>query len=288
MADLNNYYCQRNKRYLEEPLGKGVGGSTIYNFGCYFVSLCRQLDVDPIKFNTLLLKYDLWDNENYIKVSELSAKLPTLFKSYKMQDSFSMDEFGAWCSDKNIIAVCKVSALAIGGTGTHFVGEEKRDGANAIIFDPYYGDIIKVADRYGKYGNIKSMRIFYLQDNWKEELNKLLGTNQSSTINEGNNMADELMQITKADFNKLRKNSETLDAIASLLGLAKDLDANNYLEAIKSRTKTVTEIKEVEVPVEVVKEVHAVDIDKYEDNGIRIEEQITPNMKRITNYTRKA
>ncbi len=43
-----------------------------------------------------------------------------------------------------------------------------------------------------------------------------------------------------------------------------------------------------EVPVEVIKEVNVVDMSKYEDNGVKIEEQISPSMKKITNYARKA
>ena len=174
MSNFNDIYCQRNARYLNEQLGKGVGGTTIYGYGCYFMSLCRQLEEDPLLINKLFLDYGLWTNQNYIDVSELANKLPSVFKMYKYQDNFTMDQFGAWCSDENIIAVCKVNAAAIGGSGTHFVGEERRDGVNAVIFDPYYGDIIRVADRYNDYGNILSMRIFYLQDNWKVALKQLL------------------------------------------------------------------------------------------------------------------
>lgn len=103
------------------------------------------------------------------------------------------------------------------------------------------------------------------------------------------------MEIDTVTFNKLVKNSSSLDAIADHLKVERNADASKYIEAIKAQvrveTKTVEKIVEkiVEAPAkEVIKEVHVVDLKKYEDNGIVIEEQISPNMKRITNYARKA
>lgn len=102
------------------------------------------------------------------------------------------------------------------------------------------------------------------------------------------------MEIDTVTFNKLVKNSSSLDAIADHLKIERNADASRYIEAIKAQvkveTKTVEKIveKQVEVPKEVVKEVHVVDLKKYEDNGVVIEEQLSPNMKRITNYARKA
>lgn len=184
---LNNTYCQRNSRYKNAPLGKGIGGSTIYYFGCYFMSLCRELGVDPIKFNEFLVDFGLWDDSNYIKVDQLASKLPGIFKEYFRKDDFTMEEWQSWCDDNNVISVCKVDARGIGGTGTHFVGEEGRDGNNSIVFDPWYGDIIKVAERYGKLGNILSLRIFVLNPNWKENIKKYLGLTSSEP--ESSNMS---------------------------------------------------------------------------------------------------
>ena len=63
-------------------------------------------------------------------------------------------------------------------------------------------------------------------------------------INEGGNMADEMMQISKADFEKLRKNSESLDAIAGYLKLDPNLNAVKYIEKI---TKLEIELAELKV-----------------------------------------
>jgi len=103
-------------------------------------------------------------------------------------------------------------------------------------------------------------------------------------------MADELMQITKADFAKLMKNSESLDKIALLLGLDKNLDADKYIEAINARTKTVTEIKEVikevEVPVEKIVYKDNPNLADWEKNGL-VTEQIIDGIKYLTNYKKK-
>lgn len=184
---LNNYYCQRNNRYKNAPLGKGVGGSTIYYFGCYFVSLCRELGVDPLVFNKVLVDLGLWDDSNYIKVDQLASKLPDIFQEYFRKDDFTMEEWQGWCDNSNVVAIAKVDARGIGGSGTHFVAETSRDGNNAIIFDPWYGDIIKVADRYGKLGNILSLRIFVLNSKWKENIKKYGGLNTSQP--ESSNMS---------------------------------------------------------------------------------------------------
>lgn len=271
MANLNDTYCQRNSRYLQSPLGKGVGGSTIYYYGCYFVSLCRQLGVDPILFNQALVDRGCWNNDNYIIVDQLAKKFPEVFAGFAQQDSFTLDEYQAWCIDANIIAVCKVDARGIGGTGTHFVGEEKRDGVNALIWDPWYGDIIKVASRYNSYGNILSMRIFNLAQGWREAVKPYLSnTPQGAPMTMYTMKSGKQVDLANLDSDKVLAN--VYDEVINQGIYVKKVDVQAQIDsAVTSKTEslqkelnerpTITVTKEVPVEhivektVEVVKEV---------------------------------
>lgn len=174
MSDLTNFYCQRNPRYLNSPIGKGVGGSDLYHYGCYFISLCRKLNVDPIVLNAYMVSIGLWDDNNYILVDKLAQKMPTVFKEFYYTSDFTIEQYEMVVNKQNIAVICQVSAVAIGGTGTHFVQGTKRDGFNAVVFDPWFGDEIKVATRYGNYGNILQLKVFGMVDNWQVNLKNLL------------------------------------------------------------------------------------------------------------------
>lgn len=172
-------FKQTEAKYKSVLMGFGTG--SIHDFGCYLVSLCNGLltkgyTFTPESLNDLLKKNNAWIGEfrNYIDVDRLDDILPDIFKKYEKIEPWSdMAQLAGYLT-AGCVVVAKVDARGIGGSGTHFVLVTKIDGANVMIFDPWYGDEIKVASRYSKYGNILSLRVFYvvakggtvMPDNW--------------------------------------------------------------------------------------------------------------------------
>lgn len=155
-------------KYKTVMLGNGKG--SIYDFGCYLVSLVEGLNTKGYNFSiegfNESLKYKkCWVGEfqNYIDVDNIATKYPEIFKSFKKVTTWpSNDQLNAWLSG-NYVVVCQVDAKGIGGSGTHFVVLKEMQGATAIVGDPWFGDVKPVTLRYGKLGNILSLRVFEIK-----------------------------------------------------------------------------------------------------------------------------
>lgn len=146
----------------------GFGDGSIYDYGCYLVSLCNGLNqkgysFTPESLNDLLKTKNAWIGEfrNYIDVANLDNYLPDIFGGEFQQIEPWNDVPSTQDLLKNdLVVVCKVNAVGIGGVGTHFVLLVGIDGKVAVIHDPYTGKTEKVTVRYGKLGNILGLRIF--------------------------------------------------------------------------------------------------------------------------------
>lgn len=155
-------------KYKTVKLGNGSG--SIYDFGCYLVSLVEGLNTKGYNFSiegfNEALKYNkCWTGEfqNYIDVDNIATKYPEIFKSFKKVTTWpSNDQLSSWLSGSYVV-VCQVDAKGIGGSGTHFVVLKEMQGATAIVGDPWYGDVKPVTLRYGKLGNILSLRVFEIK-----------------------------------------------------------------------------------------------------------------------------
>lgn len=156
-------YYQRHDRYQAAPLGRGVGGATIGRYGCYLLSLARGLALDPLVLNQELLNRKLWDNNNYIVVSQLATHWSEKFLSFRTCRWQTISYWRELIDNPSMIVLAKVSAKGIGGTGSHFVQGVGYHGANAMIYDPWHDDIIKVAQRYNRWDNITGLRIFHIK-----------------------------------------------------------------------------------------------------------------------------
>ena len=162
------YYLQRDDQWKLKRLGFGSG--TIGSYGCYLTALASGLtrfgwDFDPGTLNDYLKSKDLYTGEfrNYIDVENIAAVLPDMFLGFEKiepwDDMSQLENF----LDGNYVVVAKVSAVGIGGTGTHFVLVDDTSGPNAIIHDPWTGEYQPVATRYGSLGNILGLRVFNIK-----------------------------------------------------------------------------------------------------------------------------
>lgn len=159
-------------KYKTIMLGNGKG--SIYDFGCYLVSLVEGLNTKGWnftveEFNDILKEKNCWvgEFENYIDVDNIAKKYPEVFKSFYKTDEWpSTEQLNTWING-NFVVVCKVNAAGIGGTGTHFVVLKGWNGKVATVGDPWFGTIDPVTLHYGKLGNILSLRVFEI--NLKEE-----------------------------------------------------------------------------------------------------------------------
>lgn len=158
-------YKQTEEYYKTQYLGFGTG--SIYNYGCYLVSLCNGLNqfghtFTPKTLNEALKADKLFTGEykNYIDVGRLSTEWPDVFTSFKHIEPWNDMDTLNWYLSRDYVVVAKVDARGIGGSGTHFVYVVDTEGINAIIHDPWFGDTIPVKDRYNGWGNILGLRVF--------------------------------------------------------------------------------------------------------------------------------
>lgn len=196
----------------------GYGTGSIYDFGCYLVSLVEGLvskgyAFSSEGFNEILKSKGLWTGEfkNYIDVDNISKRYPEVFKSFQKLDTWpSNDQLNTWING-NFVVVCKVDARGIGGTGTHFVVLKGMDGNTAIIGDPWTGTIDKVTLRYSKYGNILSLRVFEIVQ--RQELMTALTHFNVKTEQELIEMVDRELAFLKSER---ETNSRLTEDIAKL------------------------------------------------------------------------
>jgi hypothetical protein len=148
----------------------GYGSGSIFDYGCYLVSLVDGLVSHGYAFtiegfNEILKAKGLWVGpyRNYIDVDNIAAKYPEIFTSFHQVNTWpSNDQLNTWING-NFVVVCQVNAAGIGGTGTHFVELKGWDGTVATIGDPWFGTVDTVTLHYGKYGNILSLRVFEIK-----------------------------------------------------------------------------------------------------------------------------
>ena len=248
-------------------MGKGEG--SIYDFGCYMVSLVdglqrRKYTFTPEVFNQLLKDKGLWIGEfgNYIDVDNIAKKWSEVFVSFKSIAPYTNQPVPL---DDTHVVLAKVDARPIGGTGSHFVEVLRFDGAYAIIGDPWFGDEVRAFDRYGKYGTLKELRIF--------EIKKPSVASQGDT-----SMADsaEVVKL-KSDLEQALRDKTSLtnqvngwvrDSQNGTWVAKADVEARekvSYANGFEAGVKSV----QVNAPVNP----GSVDLSKWEVNGLTISTQ---------------
>jgi len=158
-------YNQRDKRWKDIKLGFGSG--SIGNYGCYLVSLCNGLlskgwDFTPETLNTLLKEKGLYTGEfrNYIDVGSLHAILPDIFVSFEKVEPWGAKPTLDEIVKDDVVALGKVDASVIGGTGTHFILITGKWGKVAVIYDPWTGVEERITKRWSEKGFIQGLRLF--------------------------------------------------------------------------------------------------------------------------------
>lgn len=152
----------------------GFGTGTIGDWGCYVTALVNGLRLAGWattihSFNDLLKQYNLWTGKykNYVDVANLAKKLPDIFTGFVSDEpyraGFSKYDIKTMLNDPNVIILARVNGKAIGGSGDHFVLVVGWEGDMAIIHDPWTGTVESIAAKYGVYGGILGLRIFYIK-----------------------------------------------------------------------------------------------------------------------------
>jgi len=154
-------YNQRDTKWGSEKLGFGVG--TIHNFGCKITALAQGLlrfghNYNPSTINTLLKQYNLYTGTTKNLMDDANIHKLPFIESFRRVNAFTMNELEELL--KTHVVIGEVSPIPIGGTGQHFVGVDSRDGVHAVVTDSWFGDKKRVVERYGKYGNLMSLRVY--------------------------------------------------------------------------------------------------------------------------------
>lgn len=222
---------QTLEKYKSIKMGDGEG--SIYSYGCYLVSLVDGLVTKgyiftPEGFNEILKSKSLWTGEflNYIDVDNIATKYPEIFISFAKHDVWpSNDQLNTWL-DNNFIVVCKVDARGIGGSGTHFVVLKEMQGSTAIIGDPWFGDIKPVTLRYGKLGNILSLRVFEIVPSNQESMSLSTALTHFRVKNEQEliSMVDEQLKFLDEERAKTAGLEKTIKGLTA--------DHANFLEQL--------------------------------------------------------
>lgn len=164
-------FTQTEEKYKKILMGFGTG--SLYDFGCYLFSLVNGLvdfdwDYTPEEFNQFLKDKQAWTGpyKNYINVDVLDDILPEIFISFKQIDTWPGFPAIINYLNNNYIVIGKVDARGIGGSGSHFVRiVDTIENKNTVIQDPWTGLTEPVTNRYNKYNNILSLRIFEVKKN---------------------------------------------------------------------------------------------------------------------------
>lgn len=158
-------FKQTEERYKSIKLGNGMG--SIYDFGCFLVSLANGLKqkgygYTPEELNDILKAKGLWIGPygNYIDVANLASKWPEIFESFERIDPWGTTPKTSSLISNQIIALGRVSAKPIGGTGEHYVLITGSVNEVAKIFDPWSGVEESITKRWASFGYILGLRIF--------------------------------------------------------------------------------------------------------------------------------
>jgi len=158
------FYSQLDIRWKNEKLGLGEGSIGLY--GCYLTSLCNGLnqynyDFTPLSLNKLFRENKLYTGkfDNYIDVSSLKERLPSLFAGFVNYDPWNdVPNLKDLLARDNVI-LGRVSGVPIGGTN-HFVLITGLSGKTTVIHDPWSNVEEKITKRWKNYGNILGLRVF--------------------------------------------------------------------------------------------------------------------------------
>lgn len=234
-------YSQRQKELHNSALGFGDG--SIWNYGCKLVSLSFGLkkfgiDLPPIQLNELLKKEGLFTGSTKNLINDALISKLSFIDSFQRINSFTTQQLSELLKDHVVIG--EVSPIPIGGTGQHFVLVLAVEGANAIIGDPWWGDELKVAQRYADYGNIKSLRVYKIKpENEGTEEGTMLTYLGASTEQEAKTRLKEHLgeRDGKCNWGAVRTNSK-----GELTG-----DSGGFLGSERVKTKKLEDqIKQLE------------------------------------------
>lgn len=233
-------FKQTEEYYKNQMLGFGSG--SIYDYGCYLVSLVNGLvdfgwDFTPRTFNEFLKEKELWIGpyKNYIDVNNLPNKLPNIFTSFKRIDGWPGFNTVNWYLSRDYIVLGKVSAKGIGGSGSHFVRVVGTNNSTmTIIDDPWFGTRDKVTKHYGQYGNILGLRVFGVK-NYQESMPNEL----EECLTQHKQLVDETVEL-KEKLESKKKRSESLEKEAQKQKEAVE-DYRRRLSSIKSELKKTRE-----------------------------------------------
>ena len=158
-------YSQRDLRWANILMGNGT--SSIGAVGCYMCSLVSGLSDrgygwDPASFNLLLIADKAWVGpyENYIDTANICSYLPEVFTNFQKIDPWNDIPKVDNLVGENLIVVCRVSAKALGGTGTHYVYLVGQQKGVALIYDPWRNVTELITKTYGNWGDILGINIF--------------------------------------------------------------------------------------------------------------------------------
>lgn len=158
-------YKQTDSKYKNITMGNGVG--SIYQYGCYLVSLCNGLNqkgysFTPESLNDFFKTPDSWVGpyNNYIDLPNLHKYYPSIFNSFQQIDPWNDVPTGNSLISSNLVVIGRVSAVPIGGVGDHYVLITGFVNGICTIFDPWSGVEEPITKRWGKSGDIIGIRIF--------------------------------------------------------------------------------------------------------------------------------
>jgi len=170
---MAEYFGQRDSRWKDTIMG--FGSSSIGNVGCYLTSLCNGLNAKGYSFDVASLntkfksvpafpdiKQGAWIGpyQNYIDVQNLSKYYSDIFISFQQIDPWGIAPTTADLIRPDMIALGRVSAVPIGGTGDHFVLITGQQNGVAMIHDPWSNTEEPITKRWGNYGYVLGLRLF--------------------------------------------------------------------------------------------------------------------------------
>lgn len=273
-------FKQTEDYYKNQKLGFGTG--SIYDFGCYLVSLVNGLvdfghDFTPRTFNNFLKEKQLWTGpyKNYIDVNRLPQELPDIFTSFKRIDGWPGFNTVNWYLSRDYVVLGKVSAKGIGGSGSHFVRIiDTKNSTMTIIQDPWYGTTDPVTKHYGPYGNILGLRVFGVK-----KYSKLMPDELQECLTQHSKLVDENIKL-KEKLEIEKKRCESLQGEAQKQKQAVE-DLRSQLSGCKTRCSDIESNHQAFVD-KVAKAVGSI------ADESRILEKIEMNTSELAKYTKKA
>ena len=161
--------------YTNVQLGFGNGKSqTIASIGCFLTSIQNGLKrkgyglrfPTPVQYNEFCKQKDTFIGKIMLDAGRVKDTQKEYFLEGR-REAWNDFYIVKYLNDPTYLILGEVSGKGIGGTGQHFVEIKKvdvrGDGRVTMVYidDPWGGkEDMKVTDRYGKFGNILSLRVF--------------------------------------------------------------------------------------------------------------------------------